>query len=162
GSSGSRRSGRSRRCGSRARLPRARPSGRMSAATVAAAVLSDGHWSADQQRRRRRHDRCPCEGHTGPQSDGVQHSAGCQALTPPFESVGIFYLHIRSSSACLYLITSLPISPVLGVCILLAMAAIPLDAQKKAKARNLATCPDRGAEKSGSTRGVLNEVKHHV
>jgi len=48
----------------------------MSAAATVAAELSVGHWSADQQRRRR-NDRCPSEGHTGPQSDWEQHIAGC-------------------------------------------------------------------------------------
>jgi hypothetical protein len=58
--------------------------------------------------------------------------------------------------------TSLPLGRALGVCTLFAMATIPLNAQRKAKVSNLATCPGWGAEKRGSTRGVLNQVKHHV
>jgi hypothetical protein len=58
--------------------------------------------------------------------------------------------------------TSFPIGRVLGVSMLLAMATVPLNAQKKAKVQNLAACPAWGAEQRGSTRGVLNVVKHHV
>lgn len=58
--------------------------------------------------------------------------------------------------------TSLPIGRALGVVMLFAMVTIPLSAQKKAKAPDLAACPAWGAEKRGSTRGVLNVVKHHV
>src|SRR5262245_39935343 len=50
----------------------------------------------------------------------------------------------------------------LYVCVVFVIAATALQAQKKTKVPTLTACPAWGAEERGSTRGVLNEVKHHV
>ena len=50
----------------------------------------------------------------------------------------------------------------LYVCVVCVIAVTALHAQKKTKVPTLAACPAWGAEERGSTRGVLNEVKHHV
>jgi hypothetical protein len=56
---------------------------------------------------------------------------------------------------------------IVTLCALAAIALIPgrstaAEGASKPKALNLAACPDWGAEKKGTSRAALNEVKHHV